>query len=146
MAVYVIPCGAAKLSHPAPARELYTGAMFRHTLAAARALAGTGDAVLILSAEHGLVDPAAVIAPYEQKMGQPGSVTAAELARQAAAARIGSGAEVYALLPAAYFRVLDEALRTLGVYAQDLYEGTGGIGGQRHVNAVVIHDRGRCRA
>ena len=32
---YIIPCAGSKLDRPAPARDLYTGTMFRHTLNAA---------------------------------------------------------------------------------------------------------------
>lgn len=31
---FVVPCGAGKLDHAAPAAELYTGSMFLHTLQA----------------------------------------------------------------------------------------------------------------
>ena len=47
---YVIPCGAEKQDKAAPARDLYTGSMFKHTLAAALA---QGDRVLVMSAKHG---------------------------------------------------------------------------------------------
>jgi hypothetical protein len=141
---YVIPCGAAKLDHPAPARDLYTGQMFRHTLAAAEAAAtwdrthGCGEArILILSALHGLTELHAVKAPYEQKMGQPGSVTPAELTAQALDLGIDWGSDVYALLPAAYYTALDEALRPLCVYVQPVYEAAPGIGYQRNVNACI---------
>jgi len=136
---YVIPCGAAKLDAPAPARDLYTGAMFRHTLAAAEA-AAEGDEqarILILSAEHGLIGLDEIVAPYDRKMGQPGSVTAERIAAQAAALGIGWRAEVDAFLPRAYFQVLDEALKTLHVYAREVYEFTAGIGEQRGVNRTV---------
>ena len=135
---YVVPCGADKAATAAPARELYAGQMFRHTLAAAEAMAATEDArVLILSARHGLVDPDAVIAPYEQRIGAPGSITADELAAQALALGIDWGAQVYGMLPRAYLRTHDTALSKLDVYVQDVYEATAGIGEQRHVNAVT---------
>jgi hypothetical protein len=58
----VIACGKAKLDHPAPARELYTGNLFR----AAREYVETRcDEWFILSAKHGLVLPDDVLAPYE---------------------------------------------------------------------------------
>ena len=144
MITYVVPCGAAKLDRPAPARDLYTGAMFRHTFgnatqcAALDEAAGYGPArVLILSAQYGLIDPDTVIAPYDLRIDQPGSVTAATLAAQAEALGIEWGDEVYALLPQAYLARLDEALRTLDVYVQNVYEATAGIGDQRHVNAGI---------
>jgi hypothetical protein len=137
---YVIPCSAGKLGRPAPARDLYTGPMFRHTLAAAQASAAAGTRparILILSALHGLVGLDTVLAPYDCKIGQPGSVTPAVLAAQALALGIDWGSDVDALLPAAYFAVLNEALRTLDVYAREVYEAAPGIGYQRNVNACV---------
>jgi len=59
----VIACGGRKLPHPAPARELYTGPLFR----AARAWAeqSPGGRWFILSAHHGLVHPDTVVEPYD---------------------------------------------------------------------------------
>jgi hypothetical protein len=132
---YVIPCGGAKLDRPARARDLYTGSMFRHTLTAALALADGDDArVLILSAQYGLLDLDEFIAPYDQRMDQPGRVTTDVLTLQALLKGIGS--EVYGLLPRAYFDALDAALRPLCIWMQDTYEATGGIGEQRRVNAI----------
>lgn len=135
----IIPCGAAKLDRPAPARDLYTGQMFRHTLHAAQTEADAiGGRVLILSAQHGLIDPDTVIAPYNTRMGQPGSVTPGTIARQAEDdLGIQWGDDVYAFLPAAYYDRLSVALQSIDVYPQDVYEATAGIGEQRHVNAVV---------
>jgi len=134
----IIPCGAAKLDRPAPARDLYTGAMFKHTLAAALAEAqAVGGRVLVLSALYGLVELDQVLAPYDLRMGQPGCVTAPVVARQAQALGIGQGSEVYAMLPGAYYRVLSDALQPIYVYPQDVYEATAGIGEQRKVNRLV---------
>lgn len=152
---YVIPCGAAKLDHAAAARDLYTGQMFRHTyenvakLAAADQAAGRGGGqvrILILSALYGLVEIDQEIEPYDLKMGAAGSVTVERVREQATALGMGWGdgdayedgpGEVYALLPKAYLRVLDEALREIYVYVQDVYEGCAGIGEQRRVNAII---------
>ncbi|WBB94101.1 DUF6884 domain-containing protein [Verrucosispora sp. WMMC514] len=142
---YVVPCGGAKLPHPAPARDLYVGSLFRHTLAAAEQsarldgeAAGLPARVLILSALHGLVEPDTVLAPYDQRMDAPGSVTAARLAEQATALGIEWGAQVYALLPRPYLRRLDEALRSLDVWVQDVYEACGGgMGEQKRVNVHI---------
>lgn len=141
---YVIPCGGRKLDRRAPARELYVGSLFRHTLDNAERSArldtevlGRPARVLILSAKHGLITPDTVLDPYDLRMDEPGSVTAATLAVQAAALGIGWGSEVYALLPRPYLARLDEALHTLDVWVQDVYETCGGNGDQRHVNAVI---------
>lgn len=74
MNTYIIPCSDAKLAHAAPARHLYTGTQFRHTLRAVEAMLEPGDRVLVLSALHGLVALDTVLHPYEQRMGAPGSV------------------------------------------------------------------------
>lgn len=141
---YVIPCSGAKLDRPGPARDMYRGQMFRHTLANVERMAamdtaeGRGEArVLVLSARYGLIELDTVVEPYEQQMGAPGSVTAETIAAQALALGIDWGAEVYALLPRPYLARLDAALRTLYVYVQDVYEATRGIGEQRRVNAIV---------
>ncbi|MEU3102943.1 DUF6884 domain-containing protein [Streptomyces griseoflavus] len=81
--VVIIPCGAAKLDREAPARELYTGSYHRACARAAAALTATGGTVVILSALHGLVPLDRVLAPYEMRMGAPGSVTADVLREQA---------------------------------------------------------------
>lgn len=144
MITYVVPCGAGKVTHPAAARDLYTGSMFRHVFTNAERSArldeeaGCGPArVLILSARYGLVTPDTMLEPYDVKMGQRGSVTAATIAYQAHELGIARRAEVHAMLPKQYFAVLDAALKLLNVYAQDMFHGCGGIGEQRRVAAVV---------
>lgn len=141
---YVIPCGGRKLDRPARARDLYTGSMFRHTLANVERRAGMDEAegrgparVLILSAKHGLVEPGTVLEPYDLRMGRPGSVSAETLAEQALAFGIDWGSQVYALLPHPYLARLDAALRVLDVYVQDVYEGAGGNGDQKAVNVRI---------
>lgn len=136
--VAIIPCGQDKLDAPAPAADLYCGDMFRMSIAAARSIAEGDDAqVLVLSALHGLVQLDQVIAPYDLRMGAPGSVTAETVAAQALALGIDWGADVYALLPSAYFEVLDAALRTLDVYPADVFEADAGIGFQRRTCRFV---------
>lgn len=71
----IIGCGAAKRDHAAPARDLYTGGLFR---AARQHVEARGLPWLILSALHGLVEPDAVLAPYDVTMAQ----TKRESARQ----------------------------------------------------------------
>lgn len=142
---YVVPCGAGKLDHPAPARDLYTGTHFRHTLAKATqcahldTAAGLGPTrVLILSALHGLVTPEQVLAPYDMTITAPGSITVQRLAEQATARGITwDGGGVYGLLPRAYLARLDTALRTLDVYMHDVYEATCGILQQKRVNVNI---------
>lgn len=58
----LIACGRSKDPDPQPARDLYTGDLFRKARAYAEAC---GARWFILSAKHGLLDPAAVVAPYD---------------------------------------------------------------------------------
>ena len=141
---YVIPCGAAKLDHPAPARDLYVGQHFRHALTNVQRLATLDDAegrgparLLILSARHGLIDPDTVLEPYEQRIDAPGAITTAQLTDQARALGIDWGSQVYAVLPKPYLARLDTALRELDVYIQDIYEGAASIGEQRRVLSII---------
>lgn len=62
----LVGCAAAKLSHPAPARDLYTSQLFRKAATYAEA---NSDRWYILSAEHGLVSPDRVLEPYDTKLG-----------------------------------------------------------------------------
>lgn len=62
MKIGLVGCGKSKLSHPAPARDLYTGTLFKLSRAYAEQHC---DAWVILSAEHGVLDPARVIEPYD---------------------------------------------------------------------------------
>ena len=62
MTVYLIACSARKLPQAAPAADLYTGQAFKLASKLAR-LRSTRWA--ILSAKHGLVEPDAVIEPYD---------------------------------------------------------------------------------
>ncbi|XVU24189.1 DUF7221 family queuine tRNA-ribosyltransferase-like protein [Actinoplanes sp. CA-054009] len=141
---YVIPCGAAKLDRPAAARDLYTGQHFRHALANVQRLAALDDAegrgptqLLILSAHHGLVDPDTILDPYEQRMDAPGAITATALTAQALKLGIDWGSQVYAAVPKPYLARLDQALREIDVYVQDIYEGTASIGEQRRVLSII---------
>ncbi len=60
--VVLVGCVKSKLDRPAPARDLYTSALFRKERAYAEA---TGVPWYVLSAEYGLVEPSQVIEPYE---------------------------------------------------------------------------------
>lgn len=63
----LVGCGKSKQSRPAPARELYTGSLFR----AARGYAeASGQPWGIVSAKHGLIHPGAVVAPYEHRLSK----------------------------------------------------------------------------
>lgn len=63
--VYLISCVSQKRTHPCPARELYVSEWF---LKARRYTEASDCYWFILSAEHGLVPPDRVIAPYERTL------------------------------------------------------------------------------
>ncbi|MCX5161892.1 hypothetical protein OOK39_21865 [Streptomyces sp. NBC_00264] len=100
--VVIIPCGAAKLDHAAPAAELYTGSYHRACARAAAALTANGGTVVILSALHGLVPLDRVLAPYEMRMGSTGSVTADVLREQARELGLDRAADVTILAGLSY--------------------------------------------
>ena len=61
----LLGCGAAKREGPAPAVDLYTGSLYRKSLAYARKLGGPH---FILSALHGVVSPERVLVPYDNTL------------------------------------------------------------------------------
>jgi hypothetical protein len=61
--VALVQCGKRKGSGPTSAGELYTGALFRKSVAYAR-MRGA-ESIYILSAKHGLLPFSTVIEPYE---------------------------------------------------------------------------------
>ena len=63
--VGLVACGARKIDRLAPARDLYTGNLFR---AASSYAAATYDEWWILSAKHGLVHPDTPLDPYNIKL------------------------------------------------------------------------------
>ncbi|WP_433541999.1 DUF6884 domain-containing protein (plasmid) [Streptosporangium sandarakinum] len=125
--VVIVPCGGRKASTdtPVPAGELYTGSYHRAARRAADVLAGEGGRVLILSALHGLVELDQLLAPYELRAGQAGTVTGETLREQAAALGI-TGANVTVLGGRAY---VDLARKVWPALTAPL-AGTRGIGEQ----------------
>jgi hypothetical protein len=66
----LVACSKRKLGYKAKAKELYTGTLFKLSLAYARKL--KADKVFILSAKYGLLDPERKIAPYDKTLkGMP---------------------------------------------------------------------------
>jgi len=63
--VFLVSCVAGKRSEPTPAAELYTSAWF---IKARELVEASGEPWFILSAEHGLLAPDQVIAPYERTL------------------------------------------------------------------------------
>jgi len=147
---FVTPCGAAKAAAPAPASELYVSATFRHYLAAALAEAeatrqdlGHDVEVLILSAKHGLLGLAEMVAPYDVTMTDAEAISAEALRDQLVARGMDWDDEVYAMLPKKYLARLEEAAwdATYGVprvLVFDVYEAAPGIGYQRGVASCLL--------
>jgi hypothetical protein len=121
----IVPCGARKLPEPAPAGQLNTGSYHAACRRAAAALTGP-DRILILSALHGLLPLDRVIAPYELRMGQPGTVSTATLREQAEQLRLVDQPHVIVLAGRAY----TTAALTVWPHATTPLAGAGGLGRQ----------------
>lgn len=140
MITYIIPCGAEKAQTACRAADMYKGKMFQHTLSyvqqcAAKDVEGGEEVqVLILSAKYGFLSLDDMIEPYEQKMGQAGSIAVETLTEQAEARGLD---EVYCLLPKAYYAAVYEAFQPFYGLAHDVYEALLGIGEQRRVNTLI---------
>lgn len=65
MIVALVSCSGPKLTSPSPARDLYQSDLFKKARAYAERHA---DAWAILSAQHGVVLPDQVIAPYDRSV------------------------------------------------------------------------------
>lgn len=63
--VLLVGCVKSKLSHAAPAKDLYISPLFRKERAYAET---TGERWFILSAQHGLVAPEEILQPYELRL------------------------------------------------------------------------------
>ncbi len=130
--IVVVPCGAQKRETAAPADQLYTSQHFRLTYRAACKVAEDQDArVFILSALHGLVEPSAVLEPYDIKMGDAGSIKPPAIAEQLAAI---NATTITTLLPRAYRQALEAA----GADVVDLYASAPGIGYQRAIASRIV--------
>lgn len=125
----IVPCSATKLAtdKPVPAADLYTGPFHRMCRRAAHAIAGSTDATLVLSAAHGLVTLDQLLLPYEQRMGEPGSVQPARLRAQAHRLQIHRASQVVALGGRAYV----DAVTALRPDTLRPLDGCRGIGQQR---------------
>ncbi len=67
MSVHLVSCVSRKAATASPARDLYRSPWFRKARAYVEA---RGDRWWILSAEHGLVGPDELIAPYEKTLNR----------------------------------------------------------------------------
>lgn len=119
----LIGCGKSKQSKAAPARELYTGSLFR----AARDYAeGTGKRWGIVSAKYGFIEPDAVIKPYEKRLGG-GPVEKALWARRVVedTVRAAWSGKVTLLMGRDYADPLERAFMVLGIHVVRPLDGLG---------------------
>ena len=79
--VALLSCVKSKRDAPSPARDLYTSQLFRGMRRYAEL---NTDAWFILSAEHGLLGPDEVIAPYEKTLNKMGKLARYEWAMRVA--------------------------------------------------------------
>ena len=115
--VVLVGCVKRKLDHPAPARDLYVSALFRRACAYAEA---STAAWFVLSAQHGLVQPDTVLAPYDLRLSQTPTAYRAAWGSQVVAQLettvgplAGKVVEIHA--GAAYTNAIRDRLQHLGV-------------------------------
>lgn len=123
MRVALVSCVKSKLDRPAPAKDLYTSALFRALRAYAE---NSADEWLILSAEHGLVEPDQVLAPYERTLNRMPKAQRNEWAarvKDELAARIPTGADIIILAGERYREGLVPFLRARGNLVEIPLEG-----------------------
>jgi hypothetical protein len=127
--VIIVSCGGRKITtgQPVPAREMYCGSYHMALRRAADALTSQNRTarVLILSALHGLVALDDLIAPYDLRMGDEGSVTGEKLRQQATDLGV-LHADATVLGPRAYV----DAARAVWPKLTDVLAGARGIGEQ----------------
>jgi hypothetical protein len=104
--IALVGCGSAKTDHPAPASEIYTGAMFQSGLAYAKSRTQN---VFIVSGKHGLLALDQVVKPYNFKLSRKASRAYAE--------------NIFALLRSKFGGANQKLLLVMGeVYARPLRE------------------------
>lgn len=118
------------MEHSAPARELYTGSMFKDALNTADHI---GNPVMILSAKYGMLKDSEIVEPYNVKMGDAETVAAETLSAQLNQLVNQGVSELSCFLPKAYFQALKVAAQNTPLKLVNHYEGTKGIGFQKAV-------------
>jgi cytoplasmic iron level regulating protein YaaA (DUF328/UPF0246 family) len=121
----IIPCGGKKALIPQPAQSLYVGGYFRQCLNYALAKT-TPDRVRILSGKYGLLKLDQLVAPYEQRLGARGSITLAEIIKQAEEQGISKETNVVIVAGKTYARYA----KMVWPSGQWLLENRGGLGHQ----------------
>lgn len=125
--VVLISCSKSKLTTSAPARELYTGQLFKKALAWAER---NEFRWFIVSALHGLLTPNQIVQPYDftiqdlrgavEREQWAHKVVGCELTRYACAS-----SKAILLLPKLYRRLIEEQLRLNHITYENPVEGLG---------------------
>lgn len=121
--LYLVSCVSSKRDRPAPAHELYTSAWFQK---ARSYVETTGCPWFILSAEHGLLAPGEVVAPYEKTLNSMPINERRAWSRgvlQRLEEVVSHGDRVIFLAGARYREFLGEALTRMGVRVEAPLEG-----------------------
>lgn len=123
MTLNLVGCGKQKLDHAAPARELYTGSLFR---AARRYVESRAEPWLIVSAKYGIVRPYDVLEPYEQSLTRrERDVWAAKVAAEVVARWPRLSREVVLFMGMEYATPLHAELSWRGVSVREPLMGLG---------------------
>lgn len=136
----LIACSSSKLSAPAPARELYTGDLFRRSVRYAEA---AGLPWAVLSALHGLVLPDDTVAPYDFSMKDMTETGRAVWGMRCVLdlfRRLGHPYRAVILAPQDYREPVEAQLRARGVPVIDSPLAKLGIGRQRKRLAEMIEE------
>ncbi|MER5608236.1 DUF6884 domain-containing protein [Micromonospora tulbaghiae] len=129
----IVGCGGKKAGHNTDAHSMYAGSYFTAARRAADKLVGASTGQLILSARYGLLALHDVIAPYDLRMGEPGSVTVEQVRYQAEQLGLADTEEVIVLAGRAYADVVS----AVWPHARRPFDGTAGIGEQRQILAAI---------
>ena len=110
--IVLISCSKSKLARPAPARELYTGQLFKKAVAWAER---QGHQWFVISALHGLVTPSQTIAPYDYSLkDRRGSRERESWAHLAISSQltihVSKGSHAFLIMPELYRRFIQPQL------------------------------------
>lgn len=121
--VVLVSCVKQKRTSPAPAQDLYTSALFKGMRTYAQQV---GSAWYILSARHGVLEPDAVVAPYEQTLPEMSAYQReswGQRVRQQLEQLLPRSVPVVILAGTNYRRHVEEALRARGHHVEVPMEG-----------------------
>ena len=124
--IVIIPCGGKKLGIRATAGRIYIGSYHLACQQWARSITSSKN-IRILSSKYGLLCLDDIIDPYEQVMGDPGSISIRELREQAR----HQGIEDEQIIAIGGKRYTESMRRTFVNIITPL-DGIGGMGKQMH--------------